>query len=219
MTNNSNVECVVFDLDGTITMSHESIYKATVQALKEFNLPTDFAKEVFYERIGLHFQDIFDEFGIEVKDLEEFIKVYKSIYFDYIDASKLYPGVEEVLTLLREKNIKTALLTTKSQDQAEKILSHFKIAEHFDFIMGRRPGMAHKPSPEPLLFICEQLNVDPKKCIMIGDSEMDIRCAKNAEAISCGVTFGYRSREHLEKENPGYIIDSFIQVKDIINHN
>ena len=191
----------------------------SIQALKEFNLPTDFSKEVFYERIGLHFQDIFDEFGIEVGDLEEFINVYKSIYFDYIDASKLYSGVEEVLTTLKEKNIKTALLTTKGQDQAEKILNHFNLAGHFDFIMGRRHGMAHKPSPEPLLFICDQLKVDPQKSIMVGDSEMDVRCAKNAKAISCGVTFGYRSREHLENENPDYIIDSFIQVKDIINHN
>lgn len=218
MANNSQIECVVFDLDGTITMSHESIYKATIQALKEFNLPIDFPVDDFYKKIGWHFQDIFDDFGIVVDDLEAFINVYKSIYFDYIDASKIYPGVKEVMNLLKEKKIKIALLTTKGQDQAEKILDHFELADHFDFIMGRRSGMGHKPSPEPLRFICKELNVKTENTLMVGDSEMDIQCAKNANAISCGVTFGYRTRERLMEENPDYIIDNFLEVGNIINH-
>ena len=78
--------------------------------------------------------------------------------------------------------------------------------------------MEHKPSAEPLLYICNELNVDPKKTLMVGDSEMDIQCAKNAGAVSCGVTFGYRTRELLIDENPDYIIDKFDEVKNIINH-
>lgn len=218
MTNNSEIECVVFDLDGTITMSHESIYKATIKALEECNLPIDFPKDVFYKRIGLHFEDIFNEFGIEVNDLERFIKIYKSYYFDFIDATKLYPGVTEALNQLKANGIKSALLTTKGQDQAEKILNHFQLADRFDIIVGRRPGMGHKPSPEPLLYICSELNVNPGKTLMVGDSEMDIRCAKNAASLSCAVTFGYRTKEKLLEENPDYLIDNFIEITNIINH-
>ncbi|MFC2134212.1 HAD family hydrolase [Bacteroidota bacterium] len=218
MSDNSKIELVVFDLDGTITMSHESIYKSTIRALKEFNLPTGFSEEEFYKMIGWHFQDIFDHFNIVVDDLEEFINVYKSFYFDFIDASKIYPGVEDLMKLLNEKKIKIALLTTKGQDQAEKIINHFELADHFNLIVGRRTGMEHKPSPEPLQFICKELNVKPENTLMIGDSEMDIRCAHNAGAVSCGVTFGYRTRELLIDENPVYLIDNFDEVKNIINH-
>ena len=218
MSINSRIKLVVFDLDGTITMSHESIYKSTVQALKKFDLPSDFSEEEFYKMIGRHFQDIFDTFNIVVDDLEEFINVYKSFYFDYIDATKIYPGFDDVMNLLKENKIKTALLTTKGQDQAEKILDHFNLTPKFDYIMGRRLGMGHKRSPEPLLYICNELDVEPENTLMIGDSEMDIQCAHNAGAVSCGVTFGYRTRELLVKENPHFIIDNFVEVKNIFNH-
>ena len=84
--------------------------------------------------------------------------------------------------------------------------------------MGRRAGMEHKPSPEPLLYICNELNVEPENTLMIGDSEMDVRCAHNAGTVSCGVTFGYRTRELLFEENPDYIVDNFDEVKNIFNH-
>ncbi|OGU57728.1 MAG: phosphoglycolate phosphatase, partial [Ignavibacteria bacterium RBG_13_36_8] len=184
MQNNLTVECVVFDLDGTITMSHDTIYQATVRTLKEFKLPADFPKEEFKKKIGMHFEDIFNDFGFTVDNFEEFINIYKSLYFDYIDSTYIYPGAKEILNFLRSEKIKTALLTTKTQDQAEKILNHFKLSQTFDFIMGRRPGIEHKPSPEPLLFICKEINTEPAKTMIVGDSELDIQCGKNAGAVT-----------------------------------
>ena len=217
MTNNS-LECVVFDLDGTLTMSHDSIYKTTLKTLSEFNIEAKFTYEDFLDKIGLHFQDIFDDFGMNVPDVENFINVYKSLYFDFIDATKLYPGVESLLQNLKADDYKIVLLTTKGQDQAEKIINHFNLSGYFNFIMGRRPGMAHKPSAEPLQFICDQLNVAVDKTLMIGDSEMDIRCGKNAGSKTCAVTFGYRTKEALAAENPDFIIEHFNEFINIVNH-
>ena len=213
------IELVIFDLDGTLISSAETIYEATVYSLNALNIPGDMPHEEFNKRIGLHFEDIFDDFGIKLPDFEEFITIYKSVYFDFIESSKIYPGVLEIIKYLKENGIKISLLTTKAQDQADKILNFFNMSPDFDYIMGRRPGIAHKPSPEPLLTICSDLSIDPVNCMIVGDSEMDIQCGKNAGAKTCAVTYGYRSKENLVKDSPDYILDSIFELKTIVSEN
>ncbi len=211
------IDLVVFDLDGTLISSHETIYKATHHALREVNINTIMPEKNFYNMIGLHFEDIFRQFGFAVPDFEHFIKVYKSIYFDYINSSFVYSGVEVILHKLKEKKIKVSLLTTKGQDQAELILKHFSLFNKFDYVMGRRPGIAHKPSPEPLQKICNDLNVVVSDTLIIGDSEMDIQCGKNAGSKTCAVTYGYRTRTELLKTTPDFMIDNILDVEHLVN--
>jgi len=210
-----NLQLFVFDLDGTLTESSKNIYQATIKTFERFGRTVHLPKEELDKRIGEHFQTIFDDLEIHVKDIEEFIDVYKTIYFDFIDSTKLYPGVEETLSALKQKGKKIALLTTKGEEQARRIIYHFKLEKYFDEIMGRRPGMGHKPSPEPLLFLCNALSVLPEAALMIGDSELDVQCGKNAGAKTCAATYGYRPKEILVKENPDYFLNS---ISDIIDN-
>jgi HAD superfamily hydrolase (TIGR01549 family) len=114
--------------------------------------------------------------------------------------------VNETLEYLNRKRIKVSLLTTKVQEQAEKIIEHFQLTTSFDYIMGRREGIAHKPSPEPLIYICKDLKVEPAETLMVGDTELDIQCGKNAGAKTCGVLYGYRTKDQIQKEKPDLII-------------
>ena len=211
-----NFELIVFDLDGTLTASHKTIYRATLRTLEELDIDCKVSEKKFYNMIGHHFEDIFSRMNIPVKDFDEFIKIYKSVYFDYIDQTELYPGVKGILPLIKEKKFKTALLTTKSQEHAEKIIDYFNLGEYFDIIMGRRSGIAHKPSAEPLNLICSELKVDPAKTLMVGDSELDIICGKNAGTKTCVLTYGYRTKEHLLKEKPDFIFDSIDELESLI---
>jgi len=211
------IKLVVFDLDGTLVSSHETIYHATLKALEKINIFPKMPEEDFYKTIGMHFEDIFTQFGFSVPDFEEFINIYKSIYFDYINLSAVYPGVVDVINKLLGKNIKIALLTTKGQDHAENILKHFKLFDKFNYIMGRRPGIAHKPSPEPLAIICNGLNIDNTATLMVGDSELDIQCGKSAGAKTCAVTYGYRTTENLKKALPDFVIDNILDVDYIVD--
>ncbi len=210
-----NIELFVFDLDGTLTESSETIYKTTLKTFEHFGRAVFLPKEELDKRIGEHFQTIFDDLNIHVDDVEEFINIYKTIYFDFIITTKLYPYVEEVISTLKKKGKKIALLTTKGQEQAQKILHHFKLEKYFDEIMGRRNGLAHKPSPEPLLFICAALSVSPGQTLMVGDTEVDVQCGKNAKTKTCAVTWGYRSKTILENEKPDYIAENINQLLSI----
>jgi len=208
---------VVFDFDGTLVSSHETIYKTTLYALEKVGINQEIPEELFYRKIGLHFENIFQDFGFSVPNFEEFIKIYKSNYFSYLSSSLVYDGVCEILALLNQKKIKTALLTTKGQDQAELLLNHFGLSDYFTYVMGRRPGIAHKPSPEPLLKICEELSIEPNRSLIVGDTEMDIICGKEAGAKTCAVTYGYRERDFLEKQNPDFLIDKILNLEYIVN--
>ncbi|MCH9029740.1 MAG: HAD family hydrolase [Bacteroidetes bacterium] len=208
-----NIEHICFDLDGTLVKSDKTIYKATLATLRHLSIKGDIPEQKFNKMIGLHFVDIFNEFNLDVPDFEKFIGIYKKIYFDFIDDSKLYNNVEDVLfSLKNDKDIKLSLLTTKGQDQAERIIKYFNLDNHFDFIMGRREGIAHKPSAEPLLFICNELEIDAKDTMIVGDTELDILCGKNAGAITCGVTYGYRTEESLKENDPDYLINDFDEI-------
>jgi len=207
-----DIKHVCFDLDGTLMNSYNTIYKSTIKTMEDLKIPGYINEPDFYKMIGHHFFDIFNDLNIGVPDIEHFINIYKSHYFDFIDESEIYPHVIELLEYLNQNNVKVSLLTTKAQDQADKIINHFKLTKYFTLIMGRRINYPVKPSPVPLLFICKELGVDPKDTMIIGDTELDINCGKDAGAKTCAVTFGYRTRELLLAENPEFIIDSYAEL-------
>ena len=204
-----------FDLDGTLVDSNKTIYEATAFTLKKLGIDFNVSEERFALKIGKHFNDIFDAFNIKLPDFDEFIGIYKENYFRQMQYSTLYDGVRDTLAGLKARGAKISLLTTKVQEQADKIISYFDLNDYFDLIMGRREGINHKPSPEPLQLICKELDVDVQNTLMVGDTELDIQCGKNANAHTCGVLYGYRTKELLEAERPDFIVKSIEGILDL----
>ena len=210
------IKHICFDLDGTLVDSKNTILESTKAALDKLNIKHNIPEDSFNNMIGKHFMDIFVELEMDDVDFEEFIPIYKARYFDYIDSSYLYEGVKETLDYLNSKKINVSLLTTKVQEQAEKIIDHFKLRSSFTYIMGRREGIAHKPSPEPLIYICKDLKVETFETLMVGDTELDVQCGKNAGAKTCGVLYGYRTKDQIKKEKPDLIISGLNELKNIL---
>ena len=198
--------------------SNKTIYEATAYTLNKLGIDFNVDENLFASKIGQHFNDIFNAFNINVQDFTEFITIYKQNYFEQMDYSRLYAGVDKTLASLKKNGALISLLTTKVQDQAERILEHFNLTGYFDLVMGRRDGIAHKPSPEPLQIICSELKTGYNKTIMVGDTELDIQCGKSAGTYTCGVLYGYRTRELLEIENPDFIINTIEEVLSL-NHS
>lgn len=208
----NNIDLFVFDLDGTLTDSAETIHLTVNETFKRMGFGYSISYDELHGRIGAHFQNIFDDLDIVVPDLEFFIDTFKQIYFEFIGSTAIYPNVIEVLSELKKQKKKIAVLTTKGQWQADKIIDIFELRQYFDFIMGRREGHEHKPSPEPLRFICEQLKVKPENCMIVGDTELDIQCGKNAGAVTCAVTYGYRAKPFLICEQPDLMADELMEL-------
>jgi HAD superfamily hydrolase (TIGR01549 family) len=216
LINKSLIKHCCFDLDGTLVDSNKTIYNATAYSLHKLGIDFNVAEDLFALKIGKHFVDIFDAFNIEVPDFERFISIYKVNYFEQMEYSKVYEGVGKTLSDLKSLDIQVSLLTTKIQNQADRIIEHFNLRKYFDLVMGRRDGIAHKPSPEPLLRICDDLNVNAINTLMVGDTELDIQCGKNAGSYTCGVLYGYRTKELLDLENPDFIVEGIEDILEIV---
>lgn len=214
--NKNIITHICFDLDGTLVDSKDTILESTKAALDKLKISYSIPEDAFTNMIGMHFVDIFEELKIDVPDFEKFISIYKALYFDFMDSSYLYPGVQKTLQYLNQKNVKVSLLTTKVQDQAEKIIDHFNFRPSFAYLMGRRDGLAHKPSPEPLLQICKELRVEPVETVIVGDTELDVQCGKSAGAKTCGVLYGYRTKGQLEKVKPDFLISGLSELRKIL---
>lgn len=212
------IRSVVFDLDGTLMKSDGTIYKSTLQTLKAFNIDADLPEAEFVNKIGYHFKDIFSHLNITVTDLDEFIDKYRTFYFDYIEDTIIYPDIVDTLAALQEKDVFVSLLTTKMQEQADRIIEYFGLEKYFTIIFGRRDGIPIKPAADQLLNICRVTGVPPEETLMVGDSELDIQCGKNAGAKTCGVTYGYRTKELLMEENPDYLISDIKELLLILNN-
>ncbi|MGE5496765.1 MAG: HAD family hydrolase, partial [Syntrophothermus sp.] len=207
---------VVFDLDGTLMSSNATIYKCTLRTFELLNMPVEIPEDEFNNKIGHHFQDIFNDFNIAVPDIEGFIDKYKTLYFDFIDHTYIYPNVADTLKMLRAEGVTISLLTTKGQDMAESILKHFSLDHYFTVIMGRTPEIPVKPAPDALLKICSVTGFSTAETIMVGDSELDVLCGKNAGTRTCAVTFGYRTEEFLVTQQPDFIISDMNELVNII---
>ncbi|HEY7751254.1 MAG TPA: HAD family hydrolase [Ignavibacteriaceae bacterium] len=212
----SEVKHICFDLDGTLVDSKNTIYKSTLAALNKLKIATPVPEDKFSNMIGMHFIDIFRQLDVEVPDIELFIKIYKELYFHFISDSILYPDVEIVLKDLNQSGKIISLLTTKAQDQTEKIIDHFKLRNYFHCLMGRRYNIGYKPSPEPLLHICRELGVNSTETLIVGDTELDILCGKNAGAKTCAVIYGYRKKDLLEKERPDFYISGLTELRNYL---
>jgi len=215
MNASSRIQHICFDLDGTITDSVNTIFQSTIMTLEKLKIPNNLTLKDFRNRVGYHFNDMFIALNIPVTDFDEYITIYKNYYFEFINKSKLYPGVIETLQYLQKKGTKTSLCTTKQQNQADKVIDYFEIIDYFSMILGRRENLRNKPSAEPLLFICSELNVSPKASLIVGDTELDIRCGKNSGAKTCAASYGYRDLKSIKEENPDYIIKDITELKNL----
>ena len=127
-------------------------------------------------------------------------------YHEHItDYTRLYPGMREALYAL--SGCKRAVVSNKNEALSVKVLRNLEIIQYFDAVLGSDSAVETKPSPVPLQEAMKRLGYNPGQCVMVGDSDLDIQAGKRAGVTTCAVTWGFRSRELLERFNPDLIID------------
>ncbi len=128
----------------------------------------------------------------------------------------LFPGVEEALQKLKEKNIGTAIVTSRLHRSALRDLHLFDLENYFDVLITPEATDQHKPSPEPALKALEQLNIQPHQAIMVGDSNLDLLCGSQAGCKTAAVRYSMFPQEELLEYKPDYMIDSLLDLLPLI---
>lgn len=208
------IKAVLFDLDGTLIHAKGLIGDCINQTLEEFGYsPID--KNKLRGLIGVPLGRIFEIGGVvNKKDIDEMVKYYRNLYLSiYLEKTKVYDGMFELLTNLKSKGIKIGIVTLKNGDVARKVLKGLEINSLFDIIVGEGDCEESKPSPVQILYSCDLLGIENKDTMVVGDSIVDIKAGKNAGCLSVGVLWGFSTETELKNVGADYLINDIEDFK------
>lgn len=205
------IKACIFDLDGTLADTVESIAYSANMALEAVGLkPLAISRYNYFAGDGVDtlIQRTLKAAGDEsLSHYEEAFRIYKKIFKDNsMYRVTAYSGIKKVLGQLKERQIHIAVLSNKPHRQAVEIVNTLFGQGYFDYIQGQQEDIPKKPDPAGAYFIAEKFNIRCEECMYIGDTNVDMQTGNNAGMYTVGVLWGFRSREELEANNAHAII-------------
>ena len=210
----------IFDLDGTLTDTLDSLTYSTNETMKEMNLP-EITKEQCRMFVGngakVLIQKALEAAGVPEEEFfpETFHTFQRVFDKNYTYRVKPYEGIVSLLSELKARGMKLGVLSNKPDRQAVHVVSRIFGEDTFDIVWGQKEGVPRKPDPSALLLMTEDLGAEPSEIIYIGDSEVDIRTGQAAGVKTVLVSWGFRQPEELRKAGAEIIVDSTREILEI----
>ncbi len=203
---------VIFDLDGTLFNTTGAMTACGNYALERLNLPL-LAPRVYAGVSGGSVEafvcTVLEAAGDgEHCNYGEFWRLYlekNSLLTE--EANVPYEGIETVLKELKQRGVLLAVLSNKDQESCVPIVENAFGKGVFDRIFGGRKDVPAKPDPTAAFALMEEFSVQPKDCLYVGDTQIDMQTGKNAGIDTVAALWGYREREVLEAFSPEYLLE------------
>ena len=195
-----NIQYIVFDMDGTLLNSLTDLQNTLNYCFSEIGFPERTYQEV-RSFVGNGLRKLIERAvpkGTSEEKIDEILVMFKAHYMVHCaDFTAPYEGILDMLTTLKEKGYKMAIVSNKA-DEALKVLSGQFFGEYINVAIGERQGMNKKPAPDLVYLAMEKLGADKENTVYVGDSEVDYQTAANSELKCISVLWGFRDRELLE---------------------
>ena len=206
------MKACIFDLDGTLTNTLESMTYSVNLTQKEMGL-SQITKDQCRMFVGNGARVLIEE-SLKVSGdpkasrIEEGMKIYGRIFDQNCTYHvTLYEGIPEMLKALKDRGIHLAVLSNKPDRQTVKVVKEIFGDNIFDYAQGQKDGIRRKPAPDGVWYLMEQMQVSKEECLYIGDSEVDAATGKNAGLKTIGVLWGFRDRKTLETAGADHLIE------------
>jgi len=203
----------IFDMDGTLGDTVFVSVEAIVQTVLQLTGKVYTHKEII-SMFGPSEPGILQQLVPPIQweeSVDIFLDHYEAIHRER--QIGVFPGIEEILVLLKEHNIRQAIVTGKSRQSAEISLKYFNLNGYFDSVeTGSIDGSAKKSRIQKVLKSWDFL---PEDVLYIGDAPSDVRIAKSAGLRPISVAWDSTAdRSQLAQQNP-YAV--FEQPQDLHN--
>lgn len=216
---------IFFDLDGTLVDSIPDLAYALDRMLQALGLTAagedharlwvgNGARKLVLRALSHALQQA--EENISEAYLQQAHQLFLQYYAGAADKSRLYPHVADVLRTLQRRGIRLALITNKPQQFVPALLQHLGLDGLFEHIVCGDTLPQQKPSPEPLLYVLQAMQLSAAEVLMVGDSANDILAAQAAGMCSVCVTYGYNHGDDPYQLPADAHIDHFSALLDII---
>lgn len=211
---------IIFDLDGTILNTLEDLAAATNWVCARHGWPAHEVEEYQYF-VGNGASKLLSRVvpaGVELTDglhrqlLEEFTQRYNA---HKEDKTTVYAGMPQALRRLKEAGLTLAVLSNKPHGAAYPVVERY-YPGIFDAVQGAVDNLPVKPDPTLLHRLMGELGATTGDTLFVGDSNVDIRTAKNGGLTGCGVLWGFRTRTELEAEGADFIAETPAELAELI---
>lgn len=210
---------LIFDLDGTLVDSKQDLIdsvNATLGYMDRGPLPGPTVARYVGRGAQALVKSALGE-SASAAEVDKALTFFIQYYGEHmLDKTTLYPGVREGLDALKDSGHTLAVLTNKPVRFSERMMERLGLGRHFVRIYGGNSfEPKKKPDPIGIHALLSETGLRREKTIMVGDSSVDIRTARNAEVRACGVTWGFQPETFLA-EPPDFTIDHMRQLPEWI---
>ena len=154
--------------------------------------------------------------GIDEAEVARIEEVFRPFYLEHSrDETGPYDGIMDLLYALREKGIRTAVVSNKP-DPAVKKLAADCFENLFDAAAGEQSGIRRKPAPDMVEAVLKDFGIAAEEALYIGDTEIDVQTSENTGMPCVCVSWGFRPVDFLESLGPFAIIDTPMQLLDLL---
>jgi phosphoglycolate phosphatase len=210
---------IIFDLDGTLVNSLEDISDAMNIVLTGLDYPTH-TYETYQYFIGSGLRNLVSKALPTSNNTEEQIEIcFDCMINEYREIctlkTKPYEGIVELLDNLVSRNIKLAVFSNKADELTKKIAAEI-FPDYFDASVGLSSESLKKPNPFEAIEISKNWNLKPEEILFVGDSDIDMQTAINADMFPVGVSWGYRTAEELKASGAKIILNNASELIEIL---
>lgn len=207
----------IFDLDGTLLNTLDSIAYYVNDTMKHFGLPV-IETEKIRTFVGNGAKNLISRSlrynGSEL-DAEKVLSVYIEKYnSDALYLVKPYDGIRELLSKLHENGVTLAVLSNKPHSSTSIMIDEIFGKDLFSVVRG--PYNNEKVKPDPAVANEIAKGFEKENCFFIGDSDVDIKTGRNALMHTIGVTWGFRDRDVLQNAGAEKIVSKAADIADIV---
>lgn len=215
-TTHNHMRGVLFDLDGTLLDTYELLSRSFHHAAMDV-FGEDRSMDHFNATIG---QPLNDQLWGYTEDEEVHAALCRSyraynrtIERDFI---KSFPGMADMLHILRDRGWHLGVVTSKKRDSARSNLDIFGMTDLFEFIVGSDDVVRPKPDPEPILAGARRMDLPVEECFYVGDSPYDMVAGNAASAVTVAVHWGQYPIEALRAKNPACECDCVADLPHVL---
>ena len=207
----------IFDLDGTIMDSAQGIVRSVEYALEKMGV-TEYDRQTNLRFIGPPLVDSFMEYySMSEADALRAVAFYRERYsVTGIYEARMYDGIRELLTRLKEQGVKLYIGSSKPEKYVRMILEKQGILDLFDYVAGATFDESRNNKEQVLTHLFEQVKIDKKSTVMIGDRYHDIDGAHYVKIPCIAVLYGFGNEAEFKKHGAEYIAADTDEILKII---
>ncbi len=202
MAERKQIKGILFDNDGTLVDTENLILSSFRHTLQTAfgEVPPD---EVLLKKVGQPLSVQMADFATDDVPAEELCRIYREHNHRIHDGMiRLFPGVYEMLDVLKSRGYKMGVVTSKTRELASHGLNVLGVLPFFEFVVGGYDLPKHKPDPEPVIYGAELLGLAPEECAYVGDSPFDMQAGNGAGCLTIAALWGMFPASTLRSEHP-----------------